>query len=296
MRERGFSRKVVAWSVVLFLVSCQRGPGPQSDLQQNYGCVSMQPGMTLPMQTQFGGLPARYSLAMSTGPSGQTLYTASVPVQFYTFRETLSVTPDVLIRNTTAYAAQCLEQAAPYLRGPNGEQLRIELVTGPAPVGLKPQQIYITERPVRGHSTYWTTQWQCPQVVHEVMHLVGLVDAYSDPSVYDCRAVGPADAITVNPDAAYARVGLAGGIPPGGMNSSATLGAAPGAMPGAMPGAGTQSLLYPVEFNAIVSPNCSISRAYAECATNAYRQSSKQGCGQTQLPSCSGGNTSWYSL
>ncbi len=85
----------------------------------------------------------------------------------------------------------------------------------------------------------------------------------------DCRALGPADSIMSDPDAAFARRRTSGG-----------------------------SLLHPAHFNAIVNPGCiSANRSYDECASRSRftkRESFGTGCPtQTVPPACAGGSMNW---
>lgn len=250
-------------------------------------CVAMQPGQSQPMQTSFGMLAASYTVTQALNPNGTVVYTANVPIQFVP-------EPGLRDRNGTIQAIrdftnQCLAMASARMMGPKGEMLRIVLNDGPGG-----KQVVVTDRELpygQGHAQRVTIHesWQCPQIVHEAMHWVGLVDGYLDGSkVYDCRAQGPGDALTVAPDMAYARVGLAMARPM----------VAPGAAPFRIveplaPPADGKSLLYPGEFNAIVTPHCGASERYAMCSANAYRNSAKHGC--QQIPKdCYTNPSSWY--
>jgi|GEM_PF-5632001 len=257
------------------ILGCQQ-QAPNTGAADGFSCVAMQPGQTVAMRTRFGELPSQYQLTQSTALSGETIYTAEIPVQF-TPAPTRGMVPNSgMIQNLWRDTRACLAQVEPYLKGPNGEQLMITLVNGPIGA-LEPQQITVTGENVRGHSRYWTTQWSCHEIVHEVLHLLGNVDAYADGGSYDCRAPGPRDAIMVNPDAAYRRVGL---VP--GMQAPPVTG-------------NQQSILYPAEFNAIVSPHCEVSAVYAQCSANAYRSSNKQGCHQQVPQACYDNQALWYS-
>lgn len=257
------------------ILGCQQ-QGANTGPTEGFACVAMQPGQTVAMRTRFGELPSQYQLTQSTALSGEIIYTAEVPVQFIPAPVRGMVPNPQMIKDLWRMASACLAQVEPYLRGPNGEQLVITLNNGPIG-GLEAQQITVTSENVRGHSRYWTTQWGCHEIVHEVLHLLGNVDAYADGGSYDCRAPGPRDAIMVNPDAAYRRVGL---VP--GMQAPPVTGA-------------QQSILYPAEFNAIVSPHCEVSAVYAQCAANAYRSTSKQGCHQQVPQACYDSQALWYS-
>lgn len=161
----------------------------------------------------------------------------------------------------------CLEQASPFFKGPQGEKLKIVLARPHealnSPLSTVVQMVDDPAR--RGHMRLWQQEWGCPERVHEVLHLVGLVDKYEEiqhsgpaaipgthaavgETVYPCRAPGPEDSLMRDPRAAYQAVWR------GERNS----------------------LLYPGEFNAIAYPGCHRrNETYYNCAMGAYRQSAE---------------------
>jgi hypothetical protein len=258
------------------LGGCQRPLGVDSEPNTGFQCVAMQPGSSVPVSTRFGSLPAKYQLTQYQGPEGQVLYTAEVPVRFYPAVD--SQGDPNLVAEVWAKTTQCLQTVEPWLIGPRGERLRIVLQDAATHGANDARRIRVTRSPfIQGHSEFWTTQWGCHQIFHEVLHLVGLVDAYAD-AANSCRAQGPADAVTVAPDRAFARVGLsvAGSFAPSF-------------------GGPTDSLLYPSEFVAITSPHCSESRLYGQCAANAYRSHRSPGGGCQPAPQECANAQSWYS-
>lgn len=147
------------------------------------------------------GLPAAFHYHRPT----ERRYRVTVPAVFRAADAT--VTPKAL-EKMAARTAMCLEAVQPALVGPNGEELEIRLV----PVGLdglRPLEVAVTARPVRGHARLWQLHWSCSQIVHEIGHFLGLVDTYPERSpigLYDCRREGPSHSIMFNPRLAYAVV------------------------------------------------------------------------------------------
>jgi hypothetical protein len=164
---------------------------------------------------------------------------------------------------------QCLTQYNRHLKGPNGEQIVI-LINEQYP-GTRPVQTDINivrGENVRSHSRGWAHDIDCPTVLHELLHLVGLCDEYretaigyivnpdgtrtsvergADITAFDCRAIGHADSIMVNPYEAVKRTNR------------------------------TQaSLLYPAHARVILYPGCRrINSTYFDCASNFQRTSSQ---------------------
>jgi hypothetical protein len=149
---------------------------------------------------------------------------------------------------------RCLQEANPYLLGPNGERLAFVLASAEETRSSALRQlVQVTAQAVRGESTLWVSSWGCPQIFHEVLHKGGgLVDEYAEPHYdFSCRSLGPEDSMMVDPVRAY----------------EAVLGQGR-----------RRSLLYPAQFNAIAYPGCQLNNAaYLSHARNAYRSRTK-GC------------------
>lgn len=243
-----------------FVLGCAKGgaiPGPSGPV-----CELPSEGQRLGVDVRPTGLPSRFQYANQAGTPEITLF-----LQFSDDRPQVryGVDPGAMYGRTQ----QCLAQIQPFLKGPGGESLVIRLAPE-AEVGASPFKriIQVTGKSVRGHSALWQAQWGCPEIMHEVFHLVGLVDEYADGMNYGCRAIGPQDSIMVSPHAAYQAV-LGQRIRP--------------------------SILYPAQFRAITAPGCQTeNRTYYACAANAYR-SAPTGC-TPPPPECSGNRTDWVNL
>ena len=99
-----------------------------------------------------------------------------------------------------ARARQCLDEAAPFMRGPGGENLAIRLLSTPElralPEDQRPRRydIRVTDAHERANMLGYPADIDCGTIIHEVLHLLGLVDEYTeyDRSFgmgYDCRVV-----------------------------------------------------------------------------------------------------------
>ncbi len=110
----------------------------------------------------------------------------------------------------------CLKEVNPYLKGPSGESLVIQLK--PPEKCTRPDHlIEIGENGIRSHSEKYEANIDCTTIAHELLHLLGLVDEYPekilgytvDPqtgarvlgnnvtskNAYDCRAMGVENSI-----------------------------------------------------------------------------------------------------
>ncbi|MBI3542941.1 MAG: hypothetical protein HY075_06690, partial [Deltaproteobacteria bacterium] len=130
------------------------------------------------------------------------------------------------------------EPAASRLRGPDGELLKIILIDPESdphkadPSGPPTREISIPSGNVRSNSGLWTPNIGCDVIVHETLHVLGLVDEYAETSdgalvapdgkvsfvdgiesmgeskgktftKYDCRVIGPANSIMSSEASAY---------------------------------------------------------------------------------------------
>ncbi len=92
----------------------------------------------------------------------------------------------------------CLKALNPHLKGPNGETLSIEVdhfdrklrVLGLIKLEELEEMEESERSKFREYSYRWSTQLECGQIFHEVLHHLGLVDEYWDAD-YRCRAGGP---------------------------------------------------------------------------------------------------------
>jgi len=117
----------------------------------------------------------------------------------------------------------CFEEFSPYLIGPQGEHLKIRVATTeeieahhliPTELGLKKLRsnpirvvdkeskfykknqngVYYTR--FRENARKYHRLTQCDVILHETLHLLGLVDEYKELELpYDCRSLGPQDSV-----------------------------------------------------------------------------------------------------
>lgn len=102
-------------------------------------------------------------------------------------------------------ARSCLNSIQSGLKGPGGEELAINLLTPEEvrrlPANLRPKKTTITiaGKNARSHSKAYASSIDCPVILHEVLHLLGLCDEYpGEGDNYPCRAVGNRDSVMRN--------------------------------------------------------------------------------------------------
>jgi len=77
-------------------------------------------------------------------------------------------------------ANACLAALAPWLRGPEGQELHVQYEEkSEATRKLRPQEINILSKE-RSNSSQWDSDLGCGTIVHETFHLLGLVDEYRE--------------------------------------------------------------------------------------------------------------------
>lgn len=128
-------------------------------------------------------------------------YQAILNIQFK--RGTGSLPPEEML----ARSKRCLAEASPYMKGPNGEQLEIVVMspseTETLPSDERPAKYEVSiEGPDFGtHSVAYNETVGCPTITHEILHLLGLCDEYKEDRPeyakygWTCRVVTKAPSI-----------------------------------------------------------------------------------------------------
>jgi len=229
-------------------------------------CARLIPGTAALIEGQQGTpLSSRYTLVRHSANE----YEALVNIEFHDEKGAANAK---LQAKYEKKIQACYDLAAPRLRGPNGEYLRIGLSrhfpTLPqpeiSPVRITKQMFF------RSNSKNWESSPDCPLIVHETLHLLGLVDTYREKDYvntvkvngksksflkYDCRSIGPKSSVMNNQDKAFNDAGLDW------FSRYFTK-------------KGRASLLFAGEYYAIVEPGCATRNAiYYACARNAYETS-----------------------
>jgi hypothetical protein len=268
MREPGKTGKadvaqcyLEAWSPAVFIGYLERAA------QAAGSCVRLKPGETAAYQTQDSPTswePDKTAYQLALNPDGRT-YDARLNLKFKG-----PVGVGALLRRK-AEACYAEAERRGMLRGPDGQSLRISLLP---PGTTEPGPAEITRRGnrYRSDSANWAAGISCATILHETLHLLGLVDEYPEQAIgyrydprtgliqsvedraeqaaSDCRAVGPADSIMNDEEAAWK----------------------------------ASRPLYPAHFRAITQPGCAaVNGLYYQCAASAYLNS-RRSYGSFQCP------------
>lgn len=99
---------------------------------------------------------------------------------------------------------KCLEEMNPKLLGPDREKITIELIPWAEKHLDKYKEIksivFVDDKVERQNSHLYESQIDCDTILHEIFHLLGLVDEYKEtlnilPFEKDCRSIGPNDSV-----------------------------------------------------------------------------------------------------
>lgn len=79
----------------------------------------------------------------------------------------------------SAIANRCLQAASSAFRGPSGEEIEISLKQNSK---LSPNEIYVFSGYAWVPHKQWSVDYNCPTIIHEIMHFIGLPDEYPLPT------------------------------------------------------------------------------------------------------------------
>ncbi len=160
------------------------------ELLAEVNCLELNVGQARVVDTTNGNVAAGYVLERTA----QNTYRLSINVNLVTSE----VTPENMA-SLEARMRSCVADWNPVMRGPRGEQLTIQL-TNPTETAALPADaprapvhfVQVHNNYPRANSNNYARTVDCPTIMHELMHLVGLCDEYaeSDPALgYQCRVV-----------------------------------------------------------------------------------------------------------
>ena len=103
----------------------------------------------------------------------------------------------------------CINNVNSYLKSPNGEELKINIIDEEENNKRAPSErpltrsIAVNNADARSHSLGYESDIDCETIIHEIMHLLGLVDEYHETikeggkerAKYQCRAVAEVDSL-----------------------------------------------------------------------------------------------------
>ncbi|HXH29569.1 MAG TPA: hypothetical protein VNJ01_02040 [Bacteriovoracaceae bacterium] len=147
--------------------------------------------------TSVGG---KYALKKRSDGKG---FDVTVGVNFKNTND--GVTPQDMLKRVQG----CMKEVSPYMKGPKGDALNFEIVSAEKiselPRNQRPpiNDISIEGKGHRSHSSGYASKIDCSTIVHEVMHLLGLCDEYSEKSNGACRVVPRTNSIMSHNTTAY---------------------------------------------------------------------------------------------
>jgi len=114
----------------------------------------------------------------------------------------------------------CIAESNKYLSSPDGKQLKLKLAPDSnAKDRPMVHKVALSKKIDRANSGHWSSETSCGTMIHELGHLMGLVDEYPEHEIgrimkpggtihkvennaqlsdFDCRAIGPADSLMHN--------------------------------------------------------------------------------------------------
>ncbi len=149
----------------------------------------------------------------------------------------------------------CFAKLKPYLTDEKGHQLNFQITTDPYERSVPASFVSIVDKHIRENSETWSPTTDCNTMVHEILHLTGLVDGYQEKWLrmangevrFNCRSIENGNSM---------------------MADSHRL----------RPGKDKPSPYLSIHhILAITRPRCTRDNVYMECAKNAYRSSSDPG-------------------
>lgn len=140
-------------------------------------CAPLKPGDAKVVSSTPTGINADYALKQT----GQNETTAIVNMKF-----TAEVGATVSGKQMEDRVKGCMDNVSPYLKGGNGEQLKIKIVNPDEAAALPSNQrptvnsVDVAAGSIRSNSRRYDPSVDCTVITHEVMHLLGLCDEYKE--------------------------------------------------------------------------------------------------------------------
>lgn len=173
-------------------------------------CVQLKAGESRVINGDPGtGIPAQYTLTRNAEKS----YTARVNINFDASDLGFSEPKAKKLEQdkVRAKARDCLGRASNLLRGPKGEKLTLALYDSVDLANSVPEpsriDIRLQKPGFRSDAGNWEQDIDCDTITHEVLHLLGLVDEYSEPSMAISPETGKiVDAVSGQPTSDNCRI------------------------------------------------------------------------------------------
>jgi hypothetical protein len=129
-----------------------------------------------------GLLSGKYRVSPSDIPRGKTAAAAAV--------ETLNGEASAAKYQKTK---ECFQKMSGKLRSPNGVVIDLKIADHETAKKITPAPVAIENSDFRSASLNWEGDIDCPTIVHETLHLMGLCDGYHEEDLADRNAIEDSD-------------------------------------------------------------------------------------------------------
>ncbi|HAR42748.1 MAG TPA: hypothetical protein DCS07_09000 [Bdellovibrionales bacterium] len=174
-------------------------------------CINLKEGENKNIVSRVTTVTSTYKLTRLKDDAGKPRYQVALPYQFVG-------DPPELGDQVKKRTQECFERVADKVRGPDGEKLELK-INDEFP-SRNPIQVNVSAKIGRSNTLNWNSAEDCPTILHETLHHLGLVDEYREMSMgfrlkadggtefvndkathlyADCRVPGPPDSIMETP-------------------------------------------------------------------------------------------------
>lgn len=262
----------------------------QARISSQIECVKLQPGQSVIINwdAEQGNSPTSVDHHYKLTRLGPSDYLSEVRLHFKPMAGQKVTSAE--LAGLSQKVNQCLLDNSKYLKRPDGTRLQIALTADPK---VPAQEIQVSREPLRANAETYFLGIDCPTLMHEVMHIHGLVDEYQERVMgvvknskgdisyvtsggqavaFNCRNLGAPDSLMNNQYAAFNSMNpdFLGEI----IDKTVTTQHVTAKL--------HDSILEPAQFNTLIHPGCAdINKFYYACATNAYASTfdpTKKGC------------------
>ena len=176
-----------------------------SDHRKSLACLELKPGETKPVNYRDGtpsGLSGDYVLKKKANGDHEVIVNVGITADAH----------GVSKEQMHARIRTCMQEASPYMKGPDGKILDFTILTPEEtlqrPASERPGVSRVSIQPpgTRSNSMAYKADIDCATIAHEVLHLLGLCDEYDgNGDGYTCRTVARTASIMSNQHEVYGR-------------------------------------------------------------------------------------------
>lgn len=168
------------------------------EIKKKESCDPLAPGTAKLFELDYSNYYATGDYLLTRKPDGNHQVLLNLNFK----KGTGTLPPEEMMQRTKA----CLVEAAPFMKGPNGELIELVALTpeetNKLPRNQRPKanNISIESADFGTNAAQYAEGIKCPTIVHEVLHLMGLCDEYEETrskygDMWNCRVVSKAPSI-----------------------------------------------------------------------------------------------------